>query len=111
MVRGCEQSAVGHVQCAPGEPVGQRAFVRDHYHGHPHRLVELADELQDFFTGAAVEIAGWLIGQQQRWAIHQRPRQRGPLLLAPAELAGAMVANKPQLTTSNLFLGIGVLWD
>ena len=45
----------------------------------------------DALAGAAVEVAGRLVREQQLRIRHERACQRGPLLLAAAELARAVV--------------------
>ena len=64
--------------------------MRDHDDRHPQRTIESENHLHDFSSGAAVEVSGRLIGQQELGLIHQRSRQRCALLLAAGELTGPM---------------------
>ncbi len=49
------------------------------------------NQLKNQFPGAAVEIAGRLIGQQHLRLGDKRPRQRQPLLLASGKFARTMM--------------------
>jgi len=49
------------------------------------------DQLKNQFPGAAVEIAGRLIGQQDLRLGDERPCQRQPLLLAAGKLSRTMM--------------------
>ncbi len=49
------------------------------------------DQFKNQFSGAAVEIAGRLIGQQHLGLGNERPRQRHSLLLAAGKLARTMM--------------------
>ena len=61
--------------------------------------VQSRDQFKNQFSGASVEIAGRLIGQQHLRLGDERPRQRQPLLLASGKLARAMM---PALFQSHL---------
>ncbi len=50
--------------------------------------VDVAQELEHAAGGALVEVAGRLVGDQDGGIVHQRPRDRDPLLLPARELAG-----------------------
>ena len=79
-----ECPAVAHVHHAPREP-GDVGFVGD----QDHRLafvVETLDDRQDLFRSPRVEVAGRLVGQEDRRIGDQRPGNRHPLLLSPGEL-------------------------
>ena len=47
--------------------------------------VELPEEGEDLLAGLGVEVAGGLVGDQERAAVDQRPGDRDPLLLAARE--------------------------
>ena len=85
--------AVVHHRALPqlDHPVGRLAHqvevVRRHHH-HGAAGVDVAQQLEDAAGGALVEVAGGLVGQQDGGIVHQRPRDRDPLLLAAGELAG-----------------------
>src|SRR5262249_41266865 len=51
----------------------------------PTRGVELLEEGEDLRAGGAVEVAGGLVGRGRRGVREDRPRARGPLLLAAGE--------------------------
>src|SRR5207248_556788 len=70
--------------------LGERALMRDHQHGCAQRAIEIPQQFQNFLAGAAVEIARRLIGQQQRWTIHQRASNSHALLLSSRELCRSM---------------------
>src|SRR5579864_268744 len=65
-------------------------LVRDHYDGHAHRLIEIFEKEHDFFACGAVQVPSGLVGEQNRWAIHQSASERGALLFASGEFAGAV---------------------
>ena len=52
-------------------------------------LMKLSEDLHDFTTGVGIEVAGRLVGQQNRRFVHQRPRNRHTLLLTTGEFRGA----------------------
>ncbi len=45
----------------------------------------------DLVPGLRVQVAGWLIGQNNRWPIHQRSRNRHSLALAAGKLVGLVM--------------------
>ena len=53
--------------------------------------VDPVDQLHDPDRGLGVEVAGRLVGQQQRRVVHERARDRDALLLAARELVGVVV--------------------
>ena len=53
-------------------------------------VAELAEKLKDGFAGMGIEIAGRLVRKNNSWAVDQRPRDGGALLLAARKLAGTM---------------------
>ena len=52
--------------------------------------MEVAEEFEDLVARLAVEVAGGLIGQQQRRLLDQGPSDRHPLPLAAGHLVGAV---------------------
>ena len=61
--------------------------------------VDVAEQLEDAAGGALVEVAGRLVGDEDRGIVHQRPRDGDALLLAARELArvGAALGGEPDL--------------
>ena len=57
----------------------------------PPRAVERAEDAHDLGAGVAVEVAGRLVGQDERRARDQRPGDRDALLLAAGELGRLVV--------------------
>ena len=53
--------------------------------------VQLPEEPDDLLAGCAVEVAGGLVGEEQRRVAHQRPGDGHALALAARELVGAVV--------------------
>src|SRR5215472_3944069 len=90
----------GPVEPAGDPPVGEeddpvgvaggRRVVGD----HDDRLAELAhapaEQVQDLRTGARVEVAGGLVGEDDLRPAGQGPRDRDPLLLPAGQLRGAV---------------------
>ena len=64
--------------------------VRHQDHGDPLG-VELLEHPQDFHAGVRVEIAGRLVGQDQRGMIDQRAADGHPLLLSARHLRGLVL--------------------
>src|SRR6266481_1303382 len=60
-------------------------FVR-HYNYGQALVVQRLEYLHDFDRGAAVEIAGRLVGEQDRWMVHQGTGNRNSLLLSARHL-------------------------
>ena len=63
---------------------GNIEIVGDHHNGISH-VVQLFKQLQDFFTAAAVQRAGGLVGEKKRGIPHQSPRDGRPLLLSAGQ--------------------------
>ena len=62
--------------------------------GHDHGragAVDPVDQLHDPDRGLGVEVAGGLVGQQQRRVVHERAGDRDALLLAARQLVGEVV--------------------
>jgi hypothetical protein len=90
------QFSVRQENHALGVALGESALVGHHNDGHAQLPVEFTNQIHDFDSGVAVEIAGRFVGQQKLWTIDERPRQRRPLLLASRKLARTMVLPRPQ---------------
>src|SRR5580704_109979 len=90
------QLAIRQEDKALGIALGQRALVRYHNDRHPQLLVEVADQIQDLASSAAVEIAGGLVGEQELRAVDEGTSQCGPLLFPAGEFARTMVAARLQ---------------
>src|SRR6185437_4463475 len=67
---------------------GERGIMGDERERRAAPRPEIEDELDDRAPGRLVEIAGRLVGDQERRAGAERARQRHALLLAPRELRG-----------------------
>ena len=65
-------------------------FVGDHDDGDA-LVVEFLEHAHDFDARLAVEVAGRLVGQQQRRLVDQRAGDGDALLLAAGKLVGMMV--------------------
>ena len=70
---------------------GDVRFVGDHDDGQA-LVVELLEQGQDLDAGARVQVAGGLVGQQQRGLGDQGAGDGDPLLLTARELVGLVVA-------------------
>src|SRR5919199_1394131 len=66
---------------------GYLVFVGDHHHG-PSGLVEPVEDVEYMGGGGGVEVAGRLVGQDDRWTGGDGPGDGHPLLLAAGELRG-----------------------
>ena len=77
----------------PDDPAGLRGhvgLVGDQDDGAA-RLVQLVEQRQHVCGRHRVEVAGRLVGQDQRRLGDQRPRHRDPLLLTAGQLAGPVL--------------------
>ena len=71
--------------------IGDVGVVGDYKHGGPQRLVDPAEQVQYFRRRGVVQLAGRLVGQQQRRRVGQGYRDGHPLLLAPGQLLGRVM--------------------
>ena len=67
---------------------GDHIVVRDDDEGMSIFLVQLANQVKQDLAVLAVEITGGLVGHNQLGAVHQRPGDGHPLLLAAGKLVG-----------------------
>ena len=63
----------------------------DHHHGLPEFLTGDLHQAQNVLAGLGVEIAGWLVGQQDGGFGGERPGNGDPLLLPARQLAGQVL--------------------
>src|SRR3972149_8819069 len=83
------QSPILHSHDAVGE--GRYFFVmRDNQQGRTRLDPQTLKERQYLVAGRAVQIAGWLVGQNQAGIVHQRAGDGDPLLFAARQTRGAM---------------------
>jgi hypothetical protein len=80
-------------------------MIVGHYHQSNTLLLQLFHNSNDFVTGLTVQIAGWLIGQQQRRLHDRRPGNRHSLPLTTGQLVGAMAAAVSQTHRGHDSLG------
>src|ERR1700733_3061005 len=83
-------AAVGEADHAPRAP--PHGFAVRHDDQRLAARVERAEQLEHVLGGARVELAGGLVGEQQRRLVHQRARDRDALLL-PARERGRPVVH------------------
>src|SRR5262249_41601093 len=67
---------------------GERQVVRRHQRGDARVSDELQQLVEDVGRGCWIEVAGWLIGQQQLGRVGERARYGGALLLSARQLGG-----------------------
>src|SRR6478672_1819176 len=79
-------------------------LVRHEYDGDP-LLIQFLKERHDLDRHVAVEIARWLVGEEQRGRRDQRPGDRYALLLAAGQLAGLVIQPIAETDTSQRFRG------
>ena len=60
----------------------KRQIMSDKNGGELMRAVQIRQNIEDHFAGTKIEIAGGLIGEQDRRAAHQSPGQDDALLLS-----------------------------
>ena len=83
--------AVAQMDLPAGEG-GHRRIVGDQHQGGPLAGAQLGQQLQDAAAGGAVEVAGGLVGEQDRRPGGEGAGEGDPLLLAARELARVVVA-------------------
>src|SRR5437667_7585599 len=94
--------AVSEDDDAPGE-ARDALLVRDQHDGDGVLVVEAFEDIQDLHAGGRIEVAGRLVGQQQRWSIDQGAGNGDPLLLAAGQLVGMVIfatAEAPMAATN-----------
>ena len=69
-----------------------RVVCREHERG-PSRPPDVEQQFHHVLPVGEIEIAGWLIGQEDRRIVRQRPRDGDPLLLPARQLGRIMVAS------------------
>src|SRR5438552_11377708 len=72
----------------PAGALGGPRIMRDHDNRLLHAPLQFAQEVQDFFGRAGVEVAGRLVGDDQRRVGDDRAGNPHALLLAPRKLSG-----------------------
>src|SRR5579884_21147 len=87
--RSCHQPAIVHPQ-RPIGTLGHGWVVRRQQNGRAMPLSQAQEQADECFTGIAVQIAGWLVGDDQRGINYQSPGHGHALLLTTGELGGAM---------------------
>src|SRR5215207_2641499 len=71
-------------------PRGDLRVVRDAHDRDP-RDVQLLKQVENLGAGERIQVAGWLVGQQQGGPVYQRPSDSHPLHLPAGELGRAVV--------------------
>ena len=66
-------------------------LVRDEEHGDAALVVQPLEDAHDLDAGARVEVAGRLVGEDDRRLVDQRARDRDALLLAARQLVRDVV--------------------
>src|ERR1039458_9172622 len=88
---------------------GELHIVRHQHAGELMLAVQLLDQRKDRLGGFSVEIAGGLVGQQQLGISDEGAGEADALLLAAAQLAGAMVGTSGEADlvepSAGLFVG------
>ena len=70
--------------------LGDVGFVRDQHDGDAALDVQALEQAHHLDAGPRVEVAGGLVGEQDRRVVDQRARNRHALLLAARQLVGMM---------------------
>ena len=85
-----DDAAVGELDHAAAHLVDHRHVVGGD-HDRRAGAVDAVEQLHDPDRGLGIEVAGRLVGQQQRRVVDERARDRDALLLAAGELVGVVV--------------------
>lgn len=70
---------------------GGGCIVGDHDHGLAEAVDQVAEQVEHLAGGPQIQGAGRFVSENDRGSGHQRPGDRGPLLLAAGQLGGAAV--------------------
>ena len=81
-----DQAAVAHLD-GPVDRLAHQIEVVGRHDDHGAAGVDVAQQLEDAASGALVEVAGGLVGQEDGGVVDQRAGDRHPLLLAARQLA------------------------
>src|SRR6186997_3093984 len=76
--------------------LGDIRFVRDQHDGDAALDVEALEQPHHLDAGSRIEVAGRLVGQQDRRVVDQRARDRHALLLSARQLVGMMAESIAQ---------------
>jgi hypothetical protein len=79
-------SGTGWSDHAPG--IGGDVLFVGHHEDGDSRPVQAQEDVHDLRAGPAVQVAGGLVGQDDRWRVDQRSRDGDSLLLPTGELVG-----------------------
>ena len=90
--------ALAHFVSPPRAP-GQFQVVGDEDEAEGFRPLQLLEQIDDVGLGVLVEIAGRLVGEQQRRRIDERTGNRDAALLAAGHAAGIRIGALPQPDT------------
>jgi len=82
--------------CPPPRTGRHLAVVRDDHQGHTPIEPELFEQGDDLVPRSLVQVAGRLVREDHARILHQRPRDRGALLLAARELTGQVFGTTSQ---------------
>ena len=67
------------------------SWIVCYHHDRPAFLVDFLEEPDDLIGRFRVEVAGGLVGQNDRRVVGKHPRQRDPLLLTDTQFRGLVV--------------------
>ena len=99
-----QQGTVGDLEDAVGL-LRHAAVVRDDEERGAQLLVDLAEEVVDRVGVHGVEVAGGLVGEHQRRAVHERAGDGHALLLTARELVGVLLLEALQAEQRQGLLG------
>src|SRR5262249_30171625 len=74
-----------------GSVIGDLLFVGDQDDGNSAAVFQLLKDVHHLNAGAAVEMAGRLVGEEDRWSVQERPGDGHTLLLASGQLIRVML--------------------
>ena len=104
---GGRQYALAHF-VGPPRALGQFQVVRDEHEAEQFRPLQLLEQIDDVGLGVFVEIAGRLVGKQQRRRIDERTGNGDAALLAAGHAAGIRIGAVPQPHTREQIVGARV---
>jgi hypothetical protein len=76
---------------------GDAPVMGDDQDRRAESLVEILDQTEDFLAGMSVEVAGRLIGEQDRWVNRQRSRDRHALAFTSRKFFRQMIETVSEL--------------
>src|SRR5436190_8567793 len=84
---------------------GELGIVRHQHHRRRAPAIDVDEQVDDLVAGAGIEVAGRLVGEQDRGLVGEGARDRHALLLASRELRRIVMAPRPEADLGQELIG------